>query len=276
MERLWFISNTSSGSADEEKCAAIEEIFRERRLTLAGRTHFPDEPLPTPDQLAGCRADTVVLFAGDGTINAATSALKDWDGALLILPGGTMNLLAKLLHDSLDPKAIICAAHDDDRRVALPFVASGDERALVGAIIGPAAAWARAREAVRKHHLSRLPRALALAWRRTVSKGVRVDGVPGCDKPAQAIFVAPAGTMLDVTPVAASDGRAIASLGWAWLTGDWLAQGSALKRQVERFTIGGDRPTPVLFDGEPLTLAPGSEVRAGETRKHFLTTKADA
>ncbi|WP_306790511.1 diacylglycerol kinase family protein, partial [Escherichia coli] len=66
--------------------------------------------------------DTVVLFAGDGTINAALSALKDWEGTFLILPGGTMNLLARSLHGTLDPQAIVQAAHHATRKIALPYV----------------------------------------------------------------------------------------------------------------------------------------------------------
>jgi diacylglycerol kinase family enzyme len=275
MERLWFISNVASGSADEEKCQAIEEIFRERGLTLAGRTHFPDDKLPTAATLARAEADTVVLFAGDGTINAATTALKDWDGALLILPGGTMNLLAKTLHGPADPKTIIHAAHEHERLVSLPYVACGDLRGLVGAIIGPAAAWAEAREAVRKRHLSRLPRAMVLAWRRTFSKGVRIAGVPGLTKRAQAVFVSAEHEALRVSLIDARDIRSIASLGWAWLTGDWVAARAGTQKRAPSFTISSHRPVAALFDGEPATLQPGAEITRGETRRHFLSTTSD-
>ena len=120
MERLWFITNPGSGSTTNAKCEAIEAVFAEHGLALVGRTHFPDEPLPEARQLDAARADCVVLFAGDGTINAALCALSDWDGSFLVLPGGTMNLLAGRLHESGDPHAIIHAAHEGARRIALP------------------------------------------------------------------------------------------------------------------------------------------------------------
>jgi hypothetical protein len=60
MEKLWLITNIASGSASEEKCAALEAIFEERGLALAGRTFFPDEPLPETEDLvgAGCSPAT--------------------------------------------------------------------------------------------------------------------------------------------------------------------------------------------------------------------------
>ena len=112
MRNLWFITNIASGSATTEKAAAIEAIFAERGLALIGRTNFPEDDLPAGAALDAAGVDTVVLFAGDGTINAAVCALAEWNGAILILPGGTMNLLAKRLHGPADPAAIIQAAHD--------------------------------------------------------------------------------------------------------------------------------------------------------------------
>ena len=75
MERLWFITNPHSGSSDAEKAEAIEAACAERGLSFVGRTDFPDQTLPTIADLDRAGADTVVLFAGDGTINAASCAL---------------------------------------------------------------------------------------------------------------------------------------------------------------------------------------------------------
>ena len=71
MERLWMITNPASGSASEAKCEAIEAIIRERGMELVRRTTFPEEGLPPVEDLIAANVDTVVLFAGDGTVNAA-------------------------------------------------------------------------------------------------------------------------------------------------------------------------------------------------------------
>lgn len=276
MERLWFITNPNSGSATREKCEALEAVFEERGLVLAGRTGFPDQPIPAADELAAARVDTVVLFAGDGTINAALCALVQWDGAFLILPGGTMNLLAKALHGDAEPAAIIHAAHEGGRQVALPYVKAGPHRAFVGLILGPAAHWAHAREAARKGRMARLFQAIRAAWRRTFGKGIRIAGVPGMEERYQAVFVTPAPDALEVAAIDARDWASIAQLGWNWLTGDWVAARAVTDRRAPWLRLRRRRPVLALFDGEPVTLDPDVVVAGGMTRPAFIATREDA
>ncbi len=273
MERLWFITNPQSGSATQEKCAALEAVFDERGLTLAGRTRFPDDAIPDPAALDAADIDTVVLFAGDGTINAALCALAGWDGAFLILPGGTMNMLAKALHGDADPAAIVHAAHHEARRVAMPYVEAGPHRGFVGLILGPAAHWGRAREAARAGRLARMVGAVRNAWRRTFGRGLRVRGVPGMDARYQAIFVAPTDTGLRVDAIDARDWGAIAELGWSWLTGDWVAARAVTQRRAQQIAPFSSRPVLALFDGEPVTLKAGTIVGSGTTAPVFLATR---
>lgn len=274
MHRLWFVSNVRSGTATHEKCEAIEAVLAERGLELAGRTRFPDDALPDAATLAEARADTVMLFAGDGTINAALCRLAGWDGAVLILPGGTMNLLARRLHGSLDPHAIIAAAHERDRRVALPYVEAGEHRAFVGAIVGPATAWVHAREAARERRLLRAVRAVALAWRRSFGRGVRLEGAPALRARYQAVVVTPDDEGLAVAGIDARDWRALAELGWGWVTGEWMAARAVATAHVPELRVPQGRPVRCLCDGEPVTLAPGARITAGRTRRSFLTTNA--
>ena len=276
MERLWFITNPDSGTATKAKCAALEAVFEESGLKLAGRTEFPAEKLPTAADLAGAGVDTVVLFAGDGTINAALCALEKWKGAFLILPGGTMNLLAKGLHSEADPHKILHAAHQCDRRVALPYVQAGANRAFVGLILGPAASWFRAREAVRKGRVGRLFGAMRAAWRRTFGdRGIRVEGAAGLGDDYQAVFVSPDLRGLEVAAVDARDWGSIVQLGWEWLTGDWVAAHAVSEARTEQLRVRGNKPVLALFDGEPVTLQPREPIRAGKSLETFIATRAD-
>lgn len=277
MQSLWFITNPHSGSATQVKCDALEAVFAERGLSLAGRSRFPDDAMPEPAALDAAGVDTVVLFAGDGTINAALCALADWDGAFLILPGGTMNMLARALHGDGggDAAAIVHAAHGSARRVALPYVAAGPHRAFVGLILGPAAHWARAREAARHGRVARVIRAARNAWRRSFGRGIAVRGVAGMQGRYQAVFVAPAVDGLQVNGIDARDWGAILDLGWAWLTGDWVAARAVTDRRAQRIAPSGRRPVLALFDGEPVTLAPGTPITGGTTPPRFLTTRSD-
>jgi hypothetical protein len=276
MKRLWFITNPGSGSTTEAKCETLETVFAERRLTLAGRTNFPEEKLPSGARLTRNKVDTVVLFAGDGTINAALCSLARWKGSFLILPGGTMNLLAKALHSELDPAKIIHAAHETKRRVALPFVEAGKHRAFVGMIIGPATAWVRAREAARTGKIGRLIQAARVAWSRTFGgSGIKIGGVSGLPNRYQAVFVTPTPEGLDVAAVDARDWGAIVQLGWDWLTGDWVAGRGVTEAHAMEIWPRGNKRVLALFDGEPVTLERNQKIRSGMSLKAFIATRGD-
>ena len=272
MERLWFITNPHSGSSGARKAEAIEAACAERGLRFVGRTDFPDQDLPTPGQLDQAGADTVMLFAGDGTINAAACALADWSGGILILPGGTMNLLARQLHGDADPAAIVAAAHDGDRRVALPYVEAGAHRALVGLIVGPAASWYHAREHVRERRLGRLLPAIRAAWRRTFGRGISLSGAPGFPARVQGAYIHAEDGQLAVAAVDARDVRSIADLGWSWVTGDWVAARAVTEIRTGEVRVAERRAVLALFDGEPELLDPGTRIGVGRTRRQFVST----
>jgi hypothetical protein len=120
------------------KCDAIQAIFDERGMELVGRTRFPDEKMPSVEELVAANADTVVLFAGDGTVNTAACKYDKWNGKALILPGGTMNVLAKRLHGEAEPHDIVHKAHEHPTLRSMPYVESGPHRAFCALIVGPA------------------------------------------------------------------------------------------------------------------------------------------
>jgi len=276
MQKLWFITNPGSGSTTQAKCEALEAVFAERGLELIGRSDFPENDIPEGAELDAKGVDTVVLFAGDGTINAALCALAQWQGSFLILPGGTMNLLAKTLHDEMDPHKIVHAAHEEARRVSLNFVEAGTHRAFVGVILGPAASWARAREAARKGKVRKMFQAIRAAWGNTFGRrGIRVRGAPGLAHRYQAVFVFPDEGGLDVAAVDARDWSAIGELGWEWMNGDWVAARAVTPTHTPELRLTGTRRVLALFDGEQVTLEPGTRITGGTSRKAFIATRKE-
>ncbi|GGO99146.1 diacylglycerol/lipid kinase family protein [Stakelama pacifica] len=275
MRILWFITNDQSGSVGDTRRAAIEEAFRASGLQLAGHSRFPEAPLPDAQTLTAARVDTVVLFAGDGTINAVAHRLADWPGALLILPGGTMNLLARELHDVLDPVEIVRRAATMHRTVAVPQVIAGDHRAFVGVILGPAAYWYRARENMRVGRIRRAIAGIRHAWRVTFGKGVRLADTPELPGRYQAIWVQPATEGLKVAGVVAHDWRMAGELGWQWLRGHWLAASAVERATVGHLRVRGSASRLALFDGEPVMLPPGTDIRCAMSGRRFITTRKE-
>lgn len=270
MDRLWLITNPHSGSAAPEKCAALEAVCEERGLSFAGRTRFPDEPIPRPNELPG--ADTVLLFGGDGTINAALRVLDGWAGAILILPGGTMNMLAKRLHGEADAAAIIHAAHERPRTTALPYVEAGEHRAFVGLIAGPVTAWAAAREAVRDTHLAELPARAAKAWNVTWEDEVALHDGERLLGRYRSIFAEPSRGGLSVSGIGAERMTDVARLGWAWLTGDWRQADNVDHVVTTSAILTGEGGIGALVDGEPITLTSPATLTSGVSGLMFIAT----
>ncbi|OYY68462.1 diacylglycerol kinase family protein [Sphingomonas sp. 28-63-12] len=276
MQNIWFITNPGSGSTAPAKVDALLALVAEQGWRLAGHSQFPADPLPNAGRLTAAGVDTVILFAGDGTINAAISALADWGGAFLLLPGGTMNLLAKTLHGEADPASIVKTGCKRATLVALPFVEAGPHRAYVGLILGPAASWVHARERVRAGRLRGLGRAIAHAWARTFGRGIRLGGAAGLPPGVQAVLISPDPSQLRLAAVNARDWRSIARLGWDWLSGDWMADAAVTQVYASTVSVLGDRPVLALFDGEPHQLAPGLRITGGMTRRQFVSTLSPA
>ena len=272
MERLWLISNFASGSATEEKCDAIQAIIEERGMALVGRTRFPDEPLPEIEALIAAEVDTVVLFAGDGTVNTAACKYDKWHGKALILPGGTMNVLAKRLHGNAEPHDIVHAAHERPVPHTLPFVESGPHRAFCALIIGPAAAWAGAREAVRYRRIRRFLRAVRVAWGRTWSRGVTLFDGTRRRGAYKALLIAPEDGWLRITAFATSTFFEALRLGWEWLWGNVHDAPSVDDTRSAHVTVTGRRAIHALFDGEEAMLQCPARISSGMSNLKFIAT----
>lgn len=271
--RAWLIVNPSSGSVTE--ALSVQAVEERPDLSIVGSTIFPDDPLPTPDALSVAGADLVILFAGDGTINAAACALDGWTGTALILPGGTMNMLARRLHGQAGPAAILDAALADPppERVSIPFVEAGPNRAFVALIAGPPSAWAHAREAVRKGRLSAAWRAARIAWLRSFAGGVRLRPGPR-GRRHRAVAVLPDDEGMEVAAIDIDGWLQALRLGADWLGGDWRSSPHvALSRPAEAM-LDSRRPIQLLFDGEAVKLPGPLRVVPGMSKLRFIRTLA--
>ena len=272
MQHIWLILNRASRAVGDDWEAKLVSALEARGASVAGTTDFPHDPLPTPETLTAAQVDVAVIAAGDGTINATARMLDDWPGKLLVLPGGTMNLLAKSLHGDASPEAIIAVVSDPPASRQLATIESGEHRAVVGAIVGPAASWVHAREAVRKSRWTRLRRAIRLAWLRSLSRSVHLYKGRQRSRGYRAVFIHPDGESLSVVKVRASGWTDGVRLGFTYLTGTWeTARGVEVSCAAE-IKIAEPRQTFALFDGEPVRLPPYAILRRGQTKLQFVTT----
>lgn len=228
------------------------------------------KPLPSVDDLEQAGCDAVLVFGGDGTIAAAATALEAWAGRCIVLPGGTMNMLAKTLHGDTGWADIVSSVTPDAAAISLPYVEAGGRRAFVAMIAGPVTAWVHPREAVRAGRFASLRRGLVLAWRRTFSEGVRVIGTGTGRRRHQAVIIMPQAEALEVATVDARSIGQIIALGWRWLRDDWRQAPGVTSTGAAQVTLWARRRITALMDGEEVILEPPALVRHGTTRLRFV------
>jgi diacylglycerol kinase family enzyme len=193
---------------------------------------------------------------------------------MLVLPGGTMNMLAKAIHASVDGPAIVHAAAKGAEDIALPYVEAGPHRAFVALIVGPVAAWGHAREAVRAGRIARLRRAVRLAFHRSLSRGVTVAGAARARRRQHAVVLMPQQEAMEVSAIGFDGWIGIARLGMTWLAGDWRAAPHVAVSHRTEAVIAGAKTIHALFDGEEAKLPAPVRISHGHTRLRFITTRS--
>jgi hypothetical protein len=157
----WLIYNGASGSHDD---AALRRL----RDALAGAGHAPARVVdckhgsPGAREAAGAGVDFIVIHGGDGTMSRTLAGLEGFTGAVLALPGGTYNLLAREIFGDRDPLAIVSLLGAGALAATRRRCIRGEGVLAVAELLaGPGAKWADVREEIRAANIGE---ALAAGW----------------------------------------------------------------------------------------------------------------
>lgn len=273
MTSTWLIVNEASGSYDAAVIADIVTWFADAGHSVERIVHCPTDALPTPVQLDAGGVGTLAIYAGDGTTNSALKAAAGWDGGILILPGGTMNLLARALHGERACNEIITLACSGRRTRRLNTVEVADNIAYVGVIAGPTTSWAKVREDARHGEVAEM---VFTAIPEAISESLAGPqvGIAGRSETFPAIFAAPRESTLALCGFVASGiGDAVAHAS-AWLSGDFrdgpredLGEARSVVLTSDAETIG------LLIDGEAAECVPGDSLALGHAPHNFIDTR---
>lgn len=166
----WLVVNPASGSNETGSAEVISAALIERGWSVDNVIVFPDQDLPDPDTLDAAGIRLVVCYTGDGSVNTLVNHLGGWGGKILVLPGGTMNLLARRLHRALavnDILDIVAGGGAISRRVSCVKYVGG--LALAGLLVGPGTSWSRVRESMRHMALAEMAVETVEAFRQTTT-----------------------------------------------------------------------------------------------------------
>lgn len=272
-QRPVMLCNTQSGSHDPEMHAELREIFRAAGRPLVHSIHLPEDDVPSREMLQAHDADLLVIWTGDGTIRAAVQKINGWDGAILPLPGGTLNLLSKKLHGDRDPATILRdVVSDHATRLSIPILRAADDSiALITLLAGPATRWAEVRETMRQDGIiSAAQNAPDAVDAMRNAPGVRVAGHAG---EHSAVILTPMHDAIDVQAILADGTMDMLRHGLAWLGGDFRDGPSRFITKATEITLESSRPISVQFDGELMERPASLAVRLDHSASDFLSTR---
>ena len=274
---IWLLANARSGSNSEAAREALRAACEEQGIGIDRTICLPKDDLPDPVMLDEGGCECLAIFTGDGTLNAAITGLYGWGGAVLVLPGGTMNLLSTRMHGQADVPAILERfAHGAMRRWR-PQVARcevGD--ALAGLLVGPGTAWSEVREAMRDIDLAATAESATQALSETAG-GIRVrcaEPSAGREDGYPLVSITPSHRGMKLDGYYADDWADFARQSLAVLRRDFR-QGpheslGLFDDQV--FQSCGNGPIGVLIDGEPAELPPRARIALASCEVDLLAS----
>lgn len=265
---VWMIANAASGSNSPAALEQVRGELREHALTVERTVCLPQDSLPTAAGLDAEEVELVVAYAGDGTVNAVLRQVKGWSGAVLVLPGGTMNLLSRRLHGPQESAAIIAVVADGGaRRCRLNIVRCAHGEAYAGLLAGPGTRWGVVREAMREFDVMGMASGAAEALSESTNGAMLRAITP-------ALGQREGYPLIEMTP--GEHGLQIDGF-HARSVGEFAQQGWALLRR--RFREGPhdrlgivDEVTLQSVDGTPIDLLLDGEPAQGGTREIFTVS----
>jgi diacylglycerol kinase family enzyme len=265
------ICNTQSGSHDEAVREQIEMLCRDNGTPLVATFALPDGDIPDATELKLQRIDLLLVWTGDGTINAAATRAAGWDGAILVLPGGTLNLLSKALQgDRSAPEILTDALQGKMRRSAIPTIQSDTGTAFITVVAGPATRWAEVRETMRQDGIIEASRAAPEALDEMMNApGVRV----GPDGEAySAVILTPTSTGIRADGILTEGTGDVLRHGLAWLGGDFRDGPSEPITTALTIMLESEKPISLEFDGELDEVASPARFSLGSSAVDFIAT----
>ncbi|WP_228242587.1 acylglycerol kinase family protein [Porphyrobacter sp. GA68] len=273
----WLVTNRASGSNDPATGDALRSAFEQRGWTVDRVMCFPDDRAPTPAQMQAAGNPLVSIFTGDGTANTVATALEGWEGDVLVLPGGTQNLLAKRMHGEAEAEEIVDrVARGAMRPTRINGIACEAGKALVDLLVGPGSSWHTVREALREGDAA----AVAAQAGEAIGRTTRGAGVVCVDPPLGAgqsfplLKLTPSHRGIQLDAYHADNLTEFLAQGWALLRRDFRKGPHDRLGLLDSLTVRVEDGSAVdiLMDGEPRTLTEKPQFTLAEWNLNLIAS----
>lgn len=253
--KLAAIINTASGSVPNSAAADVQEILESEGHEVEVSEITGEELESCCQKLASSHVDGIVAFGGDGTLTCVLNAFGPKDIPVIILPGGTMNLLVKQVHGGdANWKDILRDALASEEYISLPAIEAAGRRFYVGMLIGKLTELTRTREHLREGAVDKAVVALVTGdvFNFDTSLDIEIDG-EALSATAAGVFVPDSNDgaihVVTIDPDSIAD---LVKIGVESLYGNWDEANSIESRRVKQVSISSTEidTIPLTYDGE--------------------------
>jgi diacylglycerol kinase family enzyme len=262
--------NPKSGSVPADARNRLVSVLREAGINGADLIETdPEHCEKQLKELADMAPDLFVVWGGDGTIRSALSIVGPITPNLLILPGGTMNLLPRSIHGE---KAWDTVLRDVLKGPKLKMLSAGEvngERFYCAMMAGAPAHFAEARESIRRGDLAKAAQQTGAAIEVLKTMHLRAtygDGYSFGDTalPTSSFVGAIIGSLtkagkgMEVASLANPTTTGAMNVVWTSFFTDWRNAPGVEVAPATSLDIGeeGGGDIPVIADGEHMPSAP--------------------
>ena len=263
------VINAAAGSTEDIREAA-RAIFAARGMRLRAEYVEPDAIAAVVAEVMEKGCDLFVSFGGDGTSRHSGKTAIAHGVPFIPLPGGTMNMLPKLLYRTDSWREALESALESRTR----WLACGSmngEPFFCGGFIGAPTRLNRVRERLRDGDILDAMGALRDAVKEIDLDDTLRFGPLDAPEAGEGVLVnlqcpgmaahAPVGTGLEMTGLGPDSALEVARLGINALLSDFRRDACAKSFVVEAGRITGPGGPEVLLDGEPVEMRYPLEVR---------------
>lgn len=277
--------NPASGSVPADGEAKLRAALE--AAGVWGTDIIQTDPTDCDGQLAKLAAeapDLFVVWGGDGTLKAALEIVGKATPNLLLLPGGTMNLLPRAIHGEKTWDQVIADVMKAPKRRMLPAGEVNGHLFFCAMLAGAPAHFAEARESLRRGELVKAAAEarVAIDTLNSLHLDARYgDGYSfeGGHLPTTSIVGAivgsltKAGSGMEVAALAAPTTGGALNVVWTSFFSDWRNAPGVTVVPATSLDIdnGEDGDIPVIADGEPIEAGPRVHVTFVEEAAQCLT-----
>jgi diacylglycerol kinase family enzyme len=233
-------------------------------------------------ELAAAQPDLFIVWGGDGTLRSALGVVGQATPNLLLLPGGTMNLLARSIHGDKTWDQIIKDVMAAPKRHILPAGKVNDEVFYCAMLAGAPARLAEARESLRRGELVKAATQTAAALETLNTLELEASYRDGytferTNLPTTSVIGVLVGPMaheaeMEIAALADTSAGAALNVIWSSFISDWRnAPGVKIVPARSLVIESNDGDIPVIVDGEAIEAGPTIRVKYVKEAAQCLT-----